>query len=202
MVSVMNYYYLYDENGACEVICTRCFATLGIADGLSDAKKLQALHTCGRNNDRDEPKTIPIDRGLSRPSASRPNQVERLFGTSGTLHNLNNSILFFAVVALLYALPTVLELLATKHFNPWFAVILPGDVIGCACLITVFRMPKTGLALYLLLTICETTLYESKVVAARDLLWIVDSVPTLIAVVLILRARMPSRFRHLRFSKL
>lgn len=185
----MNYYYLYDENGNCEVICTRCFTTVCVANGLGAARKMEALHVCGRKVNREVPKVIPIDSVVSRRPSVVSNPVERLFGTSGKLKKLNTWALFLLAVLLLYALPTVLELAATKHFNPWFAVILPGDAMGCACLLTVFRMPKQGLALYLLLTICEAVLFESRVVAARNLLWIVDLVPTLTVVCLILRVR-------------
>lgn len=119
-----------------------------------------------------------------------------MFGPSGKLKNLNTWMLFLLAVLLLYAIPTVFELAATKHFNPWLAVILPGDAIGCACLVIAFRMPKLGLALYLLLTICEAALYRSGIVAARDLIWIVDLIPTLTVGCLIMRVRIPNKLRH------
>lgn len=195
----MNYYRRYDENGNCEVICTRCFATVGIAGGFSDARKIEALHLCGRKTNQDAPKIISIDSAVGRPPASFSNPVERMFGPSGKLKNLNTWILFLLAVLFLYAIPTVFELAATKHFNPWLAVILPGDAIGCACLITGFRMPRTGFALYLLLTICEAALYGSKVVATRDLIWLVDLVPTITVACLIMRTRMLHGIRHRNF---
>lgn len=194
MVRTMNYYRRYDENGNCEVICTRCFATVGTANDLSAARKIEALHVCGRNTDEDAPKIIAIDRAIG--SSSTLPRVDSLFGAAVKLKAPNTPILFLVVLFFLYVLPTVLELLATKRFNPWLAVILPGDLIGCACLITVFRMPRTGVALYLLLTICEAALYGSKVVAARDLIWIVDLVPTVIVACLIMRTRMLHGVRH------
>lgn len=196
MVRTMNYYRRYDENGNCEVICMRCFATVGIANGLSAARKIEALHVCGRSTDHDLPKVIPIDTGVSGLSRLILNPVERMFGPSGKLKNLNTWMLFLLAVLLLYAIPTVFELAATKHFNPWLAVILPGDAIGCACLVIAFRMPKLGLALYLLLTICEAALYRSGIVAARDLIWIVDLIPTLTVGCLIMRVRIPNKLRH------
>jgi hypothetical protein len=85
------------------------------------------------------------------------------------------------IVSLLYVLPSVIELLATRHLNPWLAVILPGDIAGCAWLFGVFKMQRTGLILYLLLTACEGCLYVSNIVSVGALIWITDLVPTLIA---------------------
>jgi hypothetical protein len=195
----MNYYHRYDQDGNCEVICTRCFATVGIADGLSAARKFEALHVCGKNKNQDTPKIIPIDRAISSSSESIFTRVDHLFGAAGKLKALNTPILFMAVVFLLYALPTVLELAATKHFNPWLAVILPGDVAGCACLITIFKMPRAGLALYLLLTICEAAFFGFHIVGAKDLIWIVDIVPTIAVTCLIMRARLPHGLRNTIF---
>ena len=84
------------------------------------------------------------------------------------------------IVSLLYVLPTVIKLLAARHLNPWLAIILPGDLAGCAWLFGVFKMQKTGLILYLLLTACEGCLYVSNTVSADALIWIADVVPTLI----------------------
>ena len=55
----------------------------------------------------------------------------------------------------LYALPTVLEFAALRRWNPWFSVILPGDLAGCACLCLVFGKVKQGISLYCLLTAIE-----------------------------------------------
>lgn len=74
----------------------------------------------------------------------------------------------------------VIKLLAARHLNPWLAIILPGDIAGCAWLFGVFKMQKTGLILYLLLTACEGCLYVSNIVSADALIWIADLVPTLI----------------------
>lgn len=189
----MNFYYLYDESGNYEVICTRCFTSMGIANGLNAARRIQAIHVCGRTA-----QVIPIGRDGRRPSKSIMSPVERLFGPSGKLRNLNTSILFLAVVFLLYAVPTILEVAATKHLNPWLAVVLPGDVVGCACLITVFKMPRTGLILYMVLTICEAALYGLHMVAARELIWVVDLVPTVTAACLIMLVRIPNGLHHLR----
>lgn len=188
----MDYYRRYDEEGNCEVICTCCFSTVGNANSLSNAKKIEAFHVCARNTDLDAPKIIPIDSAVGRAPASFLNPVERMFGPSGKLKNLNTWILFLLTGLLLYAIPTVFELAATKHLNPWLAVIVPGDAIGCACLMTAFRMPRTGLALYLLLTTCEAALFGFHIVSAKDLVWIVDLIPTIAVACLIMRVRTPS----------
>lgn len=194
----MNYYRRYDEDGNCEVICTRCFATVGVASGSNAARRMEALHVCRKKTDREESNVIPINRDAGgSPEAAMSGGG--FFPFSAKLKDLNAWVLFPAVVLLLYALPTVLELAATKHFNPWFAVILPGDAVGCAFLITVFKRPRTGIILYLLLTICEAALYEFHLVPVGDLIWIVDVVPTLVVSYLVLRGRIRSGLRQLRF---
>jgi hypothetical protein len=148
---------------------------------------MEALHICGGKAAQDQ-------------SASSGNQVERLFGPSGKLKTLSISILLLSIATLLYAVPTVLELLAAQRLDPWFGVILPGDIIGCALLVAVFRMHRTGLSLYLLLTACEGSLYAFHIVTANALPWMVDIVPTLAVTAIILRVRLASAARLIPLS--
>lgn len=192
----MNYYRRYDRDGACEVICIRCFLTVGTARGLATIREMEALHVCGgRAVHVRQTATLAGGSFAKCPSAFPRNEVERLFGPSGKLKTLNLSVLFLSVVTFLYVVPTVVELLMAQRLNPWLSVILPGDVIGCACLVAVFKMRGAGLALYLLLTAFEGSLYAFHIVTANALMWIVDVVPTLTVVAIILRVRLATAAR-------
>jgi hypothetical protein len=85
------------------------------------------------------------------------------------------TIVFFA-----YALPTAVEFIATQHFNPWIASILPGDIVGCLCLAAIFKLRRTAVLLYLTLTVLEALFFQLDLVSAHALIWIVDLVPTLV----------------------
>ena len=89
-----------------------------------------------------------------------------------------------------YALPTALELAARHALNPWLAVILPGDLIGCAMLAGLLRKPRTGVFLYLLLTAIEALTYMGGVMRGRQLVWFADLVPTLLVLFLLLRIKL------------
>ena len=184
----MNYYRCYEKDGTCKVICTRCFLTLGVAHGVADLKRLEALHKCGWEPLRNNGCAIPAcQRHKIWPlSASR---IQPLFKTSGQRESLNALVMFAAAVLLLYVLPTAVELAASRHLNTWFAIIVPGDILGCVCLALLFKMYKTGAALYLFLTACESYLYMRNVISASLLVWLVDAIPTIVVTALILRQR-------------
>ncbi|MGC2161231.1 MAG: hypothetical protein WA634_04925 [Silvibacterium sp.] len=179
----MKYYHRYGEDGTCKVICTQCFLTLGIADGLAAARDMEAAHVCTRE-------------GLPRAvSHKRPGDIGPCLAANGRTRSEKNKILNLLAVALsmvflLYALPTVVEIAASRVVNPWVAMILPGDLIGCAWLIAGLKMRRTGMALYLALTFCEGCLYLSRIVPVGLLPWIADIVPTCVAVIIMARARM------------
>jgi hypothetical protein len=42
----MNYHYRYDHEGNCEIVCTRCFMTIGQARGLASVRGIEAQHQC------------------------------------------------------------------------------------------------------------------------------------------------------------
>lgn len=175
----MNYYLLYRKDGTCEVICTRCFAKLGVA-GQSDAlREMEALHVCDRAVAPKHLHSIVPIRGSS-DTLLDTDQIRRILDSYGTRPAPNLWIALLSIISLLYVLPMVIKLLATRHLNPWLAIILPGDIAGCAWLFGVFKMQKTALILYLLLTACETCLYVSNIVSVDSLIWIADLIPTLI----------------------
>ena len=85
-----------------------------------------------------------------------------------------------AVGFFLYALPTAIELLAIWHLSPWIVAVLFGDLTGCTYMATVLKMPRTGVLLYLTLTVCEGLLYMSHRIPPTLLVWIVDLVPAIV----------------------
>jgi hypothetical protein len=178
----MKFYHRYDEDGICEVICTRCFLTLGSARELIAIKDLEARHACGKN-------------ARSRQSASELYLItppKELFEKAKVF----NACAFFAAIILsLYLFPTMVEIGAARIFNPWVAIILPGDAMGCLFLMTTLRMRWLGLCLYVLLTICESSLYGFRIIAPGILPWITDIIPTLLAGGLMLRSRFPGMMR-------
>ena len=177
-MSTLNYYRRYQQDGTCMVICTRCFLTIGIAQGQAAVKDLESRHVCSRAVQGVVPEALPT-------RASAPVMVRQDELVTSLLQAVARwNPLFIAVIlmVLLYALPTVLEYVAVRHFNPWLAVILPGDALGCAALIVFFGMRRTGLVLYLVLTGIEGAFYLTHFLSPPVLLWIVDLVPTLIAI--------------------
>lgn len=186
----MNFYRRYDKGGSCEIICTSCFRTLGVASGLAAVRKLEARHVCVKKPVLQEiGNVVPIRSSHDGQPSSILNWLEHRFTFQENLGALNQSLAFFVVILLLYALPTIVEFAAARRLNPWLAIILPGDVMGCAWLIVVFRMPWAGLLLYLFLTACEGCLYTFHLVPVNTLPWIVDLVPTLVVVAAMLHAR-------------
>ena len=76
----------------------------------------------------------------------------------------------------------MIEAGAAVYLGPWSAFIMFGNVAGCACLFVLFKHRTMSIVLYLLLAVCESFLYATRIVSPHLLLWITDSVPTLIAV--------------------
>lgn len=184
----MNYYHRYKESGVCEVVCTRCFLTLGNANGLIAIREIESHHICPIQS----PKAPAVDAPVEEQAASFPIPIRHPFAFIRAMPTSRMLLIFFLTVLLLYGLPTVIELLAARHFNPWLAIILPGDLVGCACLAILFRMHRAGSYLYLMLTLGESALYASRTLTADSLLWIVDFVPTLVVAGVILRSRLAS----------
>ena len=98
------------------------------------------------------------------------------------------SVLALAVL-ITYGLPTLVELMAAHDLHISIGIVLFGDVIGCACLVSVLEMPVFGVALYILLTLCEGWLYFTHVISAGQLAWFTDLVPMAIVALRIARMR-------------
>ena len=89
-------------------------------------------------------------------------------------------LFFVAVLVLLYAFPTMVELAAERWAVPAIGIVLFGDLTGCACLATILRQPVVAGALYFSLTLCELWLHSSGAIRSVLLPWILDLVPTLV----------------------
>lgn len=106
-------------------------------------------------------------------------------------HPIGRTNLPFALLSVaffIYGVPTALEFLAAQHLNPWIAVILPGDIVGCFWLAAVVKMRRTALLLYLALTASESCLYALGLVSSANLVWTTDLVPALFVAVMITRS--------------
>jgi hypothetical protein len=177
----MNYHYRYDEDGSCEVICTRCFLTIGHAHGLAGIRGIEAQHRCPRvAGERHSQATARIS-SRERWFAIPLNRIEHLCGFPENAKTVNLPSMLLSVGLLLYAVPTAIEFLAIWHLSPWLVAVLFGDVTGCAYLATALKMPRTGVLLYLTLTIGEGLLYRSHHLSPTVLVWIVDLVPAIVA---------------------
>lgn len=183
----MNYYHWYERDGTCKVICMRCFLTVGVAHGLMDLKRLEALHACSRATARNNLITMPARQDVrTRLLASTLTRLRAWIDLAGH-QSLNMLAVSLGIVLLLYVLPTIIELAVSQHLNAWLAIILPGDILGCVCLVVLFKMYRTGIALYLLLTVCESCLYLSNLVPESLLVWLVDAVPTIVVTAVVVR---------------
>lgn len=162
----MDYYRRFSQDGACEVICTRCFLTVGQATELDAIRKLEDHHVCVEK---------------ARASGSQ--------GESRWADGLKMTMILCLVLFLLYIAPTAIEFSASKTINPWLSIILFGDFTGCAWLFAFFRLRKTAALLYVPLTALEALLYAYHIVPINALPWIVDIVPTLAVIAVILKTQ-------------
>lgn len=185
-MTTLNYYRRYQQDGSCMVICTRCFLTVGIAQGHAAVKDLESGHVCSRAAQEASPDYAAVPAAV----AARDGLIVRLGQRARSVADWNPLLLAVVLALALYALPTLFEYFAAQHVNPWLAVILPGDAVGCAALIVLFRARRTGLLLYLALTAIEGTLYLTHILSPVTLIWIVDLVPTLIALVCVSSRRL------------
>lgn len=185
-IGQMHFYYRNLKDGRCEVICTRCFLTIGIASGIEAIRGLEDIHHCSKQE-------MPLFTGHSSPTAHHRGVpiTSRLTRGNVPEHNASHArttLRLIAVTFLFYVLPTVLEFEALRVWNPWIAIVLPGDLLGCVCLIAVFRKVKTGMAVYSLLTAMEGCLYSFHMTPLRAIPWIADLIPALMISGIMLRS--------------
>lgn len=181
----LRFYHRYNEDGSCKVICMDCYATLGTASDRDEVAQLEAVHTCRewkRAAERiaGETATIPLREEGTADSWT-------LSGPERVLARLHPALLAGLVALLLYALPTALEIAARSHVNTWLAVIVPGDVAGCVVLGWLAKMPRTAIALYLLLTACEGCWHLARVTHGVAMAWFVDLIPAIVVMCVMVR---------------
>ena len=83
-------------------------------------------------------------------------------------------------LALLYGLPKIVQLQMLHHFNPWFACVLAGDLLGCGFLFCL-GLRRLAVIVYILVTLVESALLLTHAVSPRTLAWITDAVPAILA---------------------
>jgi hypothetical protein len=181
------------DDGSCKIICTRCFQTVGQASGVIAIKQLEAAHLChvrGSTNGHsyEQPENaIHLVSPAKRP-ARHLSYARRILG-------LPVPLLLVLAILLLYGLPTVLEFALQRFTGPWLAGIILGDLTACICLFSLFKMRRTGVVLYLALTIAKISLYAAHAIPANVLLWITDSIPAFIVLIKIARLRTETTLR-------
>lgn len=176
----MEFFYRSVEGGRCEVVCTRCFLTVGSASHIDEIRRLEDLHLCPRQ----------INAGQRALQKSQPSPIPDSNGQPASAHHVSSTqkILLVVVAALvLYVLPTAFEFAALPEWSPWVATVLPGDLLGCACLIFIFRRVKAGIALYIGLTAFEALIYLTGLAPAHFIPWFTDLVPTIVVMTMLLR---------------
>ena len=188
----MQYYHRYLENGKCEIICTRCFLTIGTAGRLLTIKRLETAHICAA------PLRPAANSGESATRPASPPQTGWLRACSNKIARLPLPLLLIAVPILLYGVPTVIEMALSTGIGPWLTSIFVGDLAACGCIYAVLGMRKTGMILYPLLIVLKFCLFSAQLISANTLLWLTDVIPTLIvmAKVTSLRSRPPAQATH------
>jgi hypothetical protein len=181
-MSAIHFYRRYDPDGRCKVICMQCFQTLGTAWDRHSLEEMEAAHVCAFW--REGAPSAAVRRGMREVRAEAPLLREAL--------QLQTFPLVLLTVLALYLLPTALEFAASYALNPWLAVILPGDLIGCAVLAGLLRMPRTAVILYVLLTAVESFSYAVSGTVVSGLCWFADLIPMLIVLILVLRMKLRS----------
>ena len=182
----LNYHRRYCEDGSCQVICTGCFATVGVAFNNIEARALEQQHTCAARTDADiQPHLCVCGAAACRKRTSTEELIQRFLDVSPR-HRMYPPLAILSAVAFLYALPTAVELVASQFLNVWLSCIVPGNLAGCICIGAIFRMPRTAIVLYLTLAILEGYLLLSHLLSHAAVLWVVDLVPTLTVAALVI----------------
>src|SRR5664279_3332719 len=167
----MNYHYRFGEDGTCKVICTRCFATIGIVNGLEEVKRLERVHRCSaETHNRGHHVVSRRDQRQTLPRGSYPKVV-----LSFPLYYL-----LPASFLLLYALPTICEFVLFRNPHLRYPCILFGNFVGCGSLFFIFHLRKTAISLYLLLTGFASYLLAARTVPGIDIPWALDLIPSVI----------------------
>ncbi len=191
----MDFYYRHLGNGRCEVVCARCSQLVGVAEdvdavrGVEVNRRFPSVGNVG----------VEAVRALEENHRCADGAGERVIETSRAAHQpanqqrgrgwLGSAALLLAAVLFLYGLPTLIEFIALRTWSPWIAVVFPGNLAGCLCLMLAFRKVGLGIALYLALLAGQALLYGLQIADAQTIFWISDAVPTMIVAGMILSRR-------------
>lgn len=166
----MKFYRRFYEDGSCRVICLSCYEMLGTGLDREAAERLGTAHVCRE--------WVLAGGESGARQAAEAEEMER--PRRAWLAGLHPMVLLPMIALLFYAAPTGLEILARVHVNTWLAVILPGDLVGCAALIWLAKLPRTGVLLYIGLTALESCLHLTHTMRGMTMAWVADLVPTLV----------------------
>jgi hypothetical protein len=184
-MSSLDFVHRFNEDGSCETICTRCFATAGRARNPNRIQWLEQVHICPTQPPPDSDFVLPNQR-QEQSGLSGNDRKERRWRIPGKLESTRILLFLFSLVLCSYLLPSIIELQMMKRVGVWISCIVFGDLVGCSLLSLVLGLKKTGAGLYVCLTGFEIWLYVTGVVAKQLLPWVVDLVPTLAIAGLIL----------------
>jgi len=179
--SNLRFYHRYYEDGSCRVICMDCYESLGTGRDRLAVTRMESEHVCSGGLHPIAGAVRVRDKLAVTPSPGPPASSS----SETILMRLPLGLLLPLTAIVLYVIPTLLEIMARTQVNTWAAVILPGNALGCAVLITLLRMPRTGLILYLGLAGCECWLHVTHTMRGMTMAWIVDLVPTLVVLSLL-----------------
>ncbi len=80
-------------------------------------------------------------------------------------------------VVVSYVIPMLIERSIVDRIGPFWAYVVLSDLVGCAAIGLLTRW-SIGLALYVVLTVAEALLLQSRIVSAGWMAWFADAVPT------------------------
>jgi hypothetical protein len=188
----MSYYQTKNASKTYKIICTRCFQSLGIASDPSSAKIMESNHVC--SSTPEQPISTLLDTRSTLlaeyvpDSTSMLRQITETIGPPDSRYCVTT---IFVTFILFYILPGLTELVALRYVNPWIALVLFGDAVGCFYIYRVLKMQKMAFVLYLVLTLGEAIFYSTHLVSSQLLLWLVNAIPA--AFISMIVARIPTR---------
>lgn len=181
----MNYHHRYSADNTCEIICTRCFSTIGVVKEPAAAREIEAQHACGSKAGQScEIGTTFFFVQAVPPVSNVPpswwNWRGKVLDFWARLEEWHVSLLLVFVALFFYVLPTTIEFWATRYWGAWLGSVFLGDILGCIGMAIILHMRRTAVVFYLLLTSVEAYLYTTHLIPANVLIWLVDLIPTLI----------------------
>ena len=91
---------------------------------------------------------------------------------------------FVLAVAVLYAVPGIVEFAIVRHLGPWVSCVVLGNLFGCAILFH-WGLRRTAIGIYVAAGSLEACLLETHAVSPTSLIWLTNLIPAMIVAVLI-----------------